>query len=152
MVIFFFGYLIMKYQLFYVYVTKKETGGAWWPIVFGTICITICFFQLITFFSLASIGGATIPPTIYVTMQPVFTCFFYYICMSYLMPKCELLKAEDEDIISCEPLIIDPCFESKLPELWVYDHHIEELQEMESKLRLLGNEETIITESKQSQN
>ncbi|KAJ3078599.1 hypothetical protein HK102_004373 [Quaeritorhiza haematococci] len=42
------AYVVMKYQLVYVYETRNETGGSWWPKMFNLLCFCVGMMQVST--------------------------------------------------------------------------------------------------------
>lgn len=82
--------VVYKYMLMYVYVTKIESGGKIWPVLFQTVMASVIFFQVTMIIILALKGGSLqayilIPlPFLTLTFQ-----YFYYRRMhvlgSYLM-------------------------------------------------------------------
>lgn len=49
--------VVYKYMLMYVYVTKIESGGKIWPVLFQTIMTSVVFFQITMIIILALKGG-----------------------------------------------------------------------------------------------
>jgi hypothetical protein len=49
--------IVYKYMLMYVYVTKMESGGKIWPVLFQTIMTSVVFFQLTMMVILRLKGG-----------------------------------------------------------------------------------------------
>ncbi|KAI8989431.1 hypothetical protein BDB01DRAFT_848605 [Pilobolus umbonatus] len=82
--------IVYKYLLMYIYITKSESGGKLWPVLFQTVMTSVVFFQVIMIVILALKGGylqvyILIPlPFLTITYQ-----YFYYRRMhvlgSYLM-------------------------------------------------------------------
>ena len=54
--IFCVGYVTFKYQLLYVYETKIESGGKWWPKIFNLIIACLLMMQFSTFGSMVIIS------------------------------------------------------------------------------------------------
>ncbi len=119
----------MKYQLFYVYQTKKETGGEWWPIAFGIICCSIIFFQGVTFLSLATICGETTPQAIYVTILPFITIGFWYACTRYYGEKAKYLQGKPGNSVPVQ--MVDPVYNEPLNKVWVHERHEELYEKMQ---------------------
>jgi hypothetical protein len=106
----------MKYQLFYVYETRKEGGGEWWPIAFSLLSISMAFFQVVTFLSLATIAGVDTPPAIYVTILPFITFVFWFSCMKYFLPKTKYLRDSRmiDELKSVPCAMEDPAYSKEL--------------------------------------
>jgi hypothetical protein len=117
----------MKYQLFYVYETHKEGGGEWWPIAFSLLSISMAFFQIVTFLSLATIAGVDTPPAIYVTVLPFITFVFWYACMKYYMPKTTYVhESRTVDEIKSVPCTLeDPAYSKELFTVCVDEEYVE---------------------------
>ncbi|ORZ15274.1 hypothetical protein BCR42DRAFT_376416 [Absidia repens] len=49
--------LVYKYMLMYIYVTKMESGGKMWPVLFQTINVGVVLFQVIMIIVLSLKGG-----------------------------------------------------------------------------------------------
>ncbi|CAO3593097.1 unnamed protein product [Absidia cylindrospora] len=49
--------LVYKYMLMYIYVTKMESGGKMWPVLFQTINVGVVLFQIIMIIVLSLKGG-----------------------------------------------------------------------------------------------
>lgn len=49
--------MVYKYMLMYVYVTKMESGGKIWPVLFQTVMTSVIFFQVTMIVMLALKGG-----------------------------------------------------------------------------------------------
>ncbi|GAN01968.1 conserved hypothetical protein [Mucor ambiguus] len=50
--------MVYKYMLMYVYVTKMESGGKIWPVLFQTVMTSVIFFQLTMIIMMALKGGS----------------------------------------------------------------------------------------------
>jgi hypothetical protein len=82
------AYVAMKYQLVYVYDSKVDSGGTWWPTVFNLLCFSIFVFQFMTFGSVFVVGFRTslqtvnhgLIPNVLLMILP-FTTIFYWIYM-----------------------------------------------------------------------
>ncbi|KAK5672208.1 hypothetical protein BDV3_000727 [Batrachochytrium dendrobatidis] len=92
-VLFLLAYVVMKYQLLYVYEVKQETGGTWWPKVFNIMCFIVGAFQLMTFGSIvvtsavkSSTGNGKSQSMIVVVLVFI-TIAFYLFCSFYLAPR-----------------------------------------------------------------
>jgi hypothetical protein len=83
LILFFLAYMVMKYQLFYVYETRIESGGSWWPKVFNMICVILGFAQLATLTAIvmfSSLRSGKIHGTIqaiFSAILPVITFLFW---------------------------------------------------------------------------
>ncbi|KAJ3129022.1 hypothetical protein HK098_002874 [Nowakowskiella sp. JEL0407] len=91
-ILFFFAYLVLKYQIYYVAETKHETGGAWWPKVFLLACISVSFAQaffgcviLLILGTLTTNAGRIV--TILSLILPLTGIAFYIICILILLPR-----------------------------------------------------------------
>ena len=91
------AYVTLKYQIFYVYETKNESHGIWWPRVFNLACIILALFQLTTFGSLVvKAAQLKVPgksdgrlPNLIVILLPILTFIFWVYCNSHLKPQSE---------------------------------------------------------------
>lgn len=129
-IVFLFGYVIMKYQLFHVYESKQESGGEWWPLTFSLICLSLGYFQVVTFLSIANSTGVSQPPAIYVSILPLITlCYWYYSSKFY--SECTELT-ESEEPCSCSCPIMSPVFIDPLIDVWVHDQQNSELESVQS--------------------
>lgn len=50
--------MVYKYMLMYVYVTKMESGGKIWPVLFQTVMTSVIFFQVTMIIMMALKGGS----------------------------------------------------------------------------------------------
>ncbi|KAH9265485.1 hypothetical protein BASA83_011080 [Batrachochytrium salamandrivorans] len=97
-ILFILAYVVMKYQLLYVYEVKNETGGTWWPKVFNILCLIIGAFQLMTFGSIVvtaaakSIRGNGKSQSLLVVVLPFITIAFYLYCSFYLSPQAQYVS------------------------------------------------------------
>ncbi|KAJ3275369.1 hypothetical protein HDV01_000661 [Terramyces sp. JEL0728] len=136
---FIIAYICMKYQFLYVYETKTETHGVWWPKVFNLICVCIGLFQLTTFGSLVIIG-ATVTGTdggdgraanlMVVFLVPATILFWLYV-QQVMKPKADFVsKKLDVDAIPFEVderlnsevlknKVFNPAVIKLLPKVWV---------------------------------
>lgn len=91
------AYVTLKYQIFYVYETKNESHGIWWPRVFNLACIILALFQFTTFGSLVvKAAQVKVPgksdgrlPNLIVILLPILTFIFWVYCTSHLKPQSE---------------------------------------------------------------
>ncbi|KAJ3319966.1 hypothetical protein HDV06_005784 [Boothiomyces sp. JEL0866] len=137
--VFIIAYLCMKYQFLYVYETKTESYGAWWPKVFNLICVCIGLFQLTTFGSLVIIGATVAggdgndgraPNLMVVFLVPATILFWLYV-QQVMKPKADYVsKKLDVDEV---PYVVDERLNSEvlknkvfnpaviklLPKVWV---------------------------------
>ena len=130
--LFFIGYICMKYQIFYVYDTKIETGGSWWPKVFNLVCICLAVFQTVTFG--AMFLGTTISANIndgkiqylLVAILPFLTGAFWGFIRVMVAPKAQYTKLNVANGGGGEESLIDrafnPALVKPLPRVWVYSN------------------------------
>ncbi|KAI8892568.1 hypothetical protein BC833DRAFT_611308 [Globomyces pollinis-pini] len=137
---FFVAYMCMKYQLYYVYETKTETGGIWWPKVFNLTCATIGFFQVTTFGAMVVVGVQSSPtgkqgniPNVLVFFLPFMTAAFWFYINSVVKPKGEFVDKDhnimneslhvDERLNSVvlKDRVFNPAVVKLLPKIWVTD-------------------------------
>jgi hypothetical protein len=148
-IVFTFGYIIMKYQLFFVYHTHREGGGEWWNIAFSLLCISMAFFQTVTFLSLGTIAGIEAPPSIYVTVLPFITFGFWYVCTRYFGPKGRFVKESRsmEGVKSVPCKLQDPCYSKELFAVWVDDQHSEKWEQLSQQIESsVSDSETLATQ------
>src|SRR5688572_16592930 len=68
----------MKYQVFYVYETKVESGGRMWKPLHNMICASIGFMQLMTIAVLYLVGEKqNLGPIVLVSFLPFVTLTFW---------------------------------------------------------------------------
>lgn len=108
--VFFLAYLTYKYQLLYVYETKHETGGAWFPKVFNMIIVCIAIFQFLTFGALvlASVkntNGKDVDraPNLMV-FALVFVSLLFWIYITYVVrPRADFISKDiDVEVVKYE--------------------------------------------------
>lgn len=85
---------VYKYMLMYIYVTKTESGGQVWPILFRSIMVSTIVFQLVTFALLYLKGG--VPQAYVVLPLPVLT-LGHLILYSRYLKFLEYVSADDDD-------------------------------------------------------
>ncbi|KAJ3228140.1 hypothetical protein HK099_006020, partial [Clydaea vesicula] len=132
LVVFTLAYYVMKYQLFYVYETRVETGGSWWPKVSKLILIGMFIFQIITTLVLAmklwqvnfknSRG-----PVIMSLITPFFTfIFWFYVKKNLHLPHKyveedfnEVKSNDADDSFDLEKEVYNPAVVKPLPKVWL---------------------------------
>jgi hypothetical protein len=135
MIYFFVVYMIMKYEMFYVYETKNESGGSWWPKIFNLSCICIGFSQFVFFcvivlytvFQQDSRYGKG--QAIMVGLLPIVTFLFWSYCMRVVAPRAKFIVSErDAEVTKTyfwssdmvpETQPYHPAFTKPLMKLWV---------------------------------
>ncbi|KAI9095569.1 hypothetical protein DFS34DRAFT_626429 [Phlyctochytrium arcticum] len=111
--LFFLVHLVYKYQLMYVYETRMETGGSWWPKVFTMICICILAFHILTLGAIivmtnrdedgiASEGGGKGQTTM-VFVALVLGVVFWWGCQRWLAPKGKFVTEADLEVDNFGP-------------------------------------------------
>ena len=137
-VFFWMAYLIMKYQVHYVYETKSESGGAWFPPVFFLMCLCLAGFQLTTFGAVVilaaypSSGSNGKTQSLAIAMTMVLTALFWLYIRVYVQHKAEFVSKKQEDVAFAEideparpeddllqNRVFNPCLVKPLPTVWV---------------------------------
>ncbi|KAL0141239.1 hypothetical protein V8B55DRAFT_1487296 [Mucor lusitanicus] len=134
--------MVYKYMLMYVYVTKMESGGKIWPVLFQTVMTSAIFFQVTMIIMMVLKGGylqayCLIPlPVLTLAYQ-----YFYYRRMHVLgtylsgSEPSYVLKDDESAIVSSTPgknskqhkkqtlqsQFQDPAYHNKLPAPTVHD-------------------------------
>lgn len=142
------AYLVLKYQLLFVFETGVESGGVWWPRVFNLICFIIGFFQSITFGALVVLGARkgdarqaeTKIPNLLITPLPFITVAFWLYGTFYLRTKVSRVPENIAKSISApadstngnsrvalKGKIFNPAVVKILPKVWVKKNQEEEL-------------------------
>ncbi|KAF7721528.1 hypothetical protein EC973_004526 [Apophysomyces ossiformis] len=89
---------VYKYMLMYVYVTKVESGGKMWPVLFHTIMASVILFQLVMFVMLQLKSGnchsyALIP-------LPLLTLCYQYIQSRRMRLRHPITESNEQDLLS----------------------------------------------------
>ncbi|KAI8804347.1 hypothetical protein BJ742DRAFT_776203 [Cladochytrium replicatum] len=98
-ILFLCAYVVMKYQVMYVYETKKETGGTWWPKVFDLVCISMMIAQVVTLGAVLLIIGQSRQTNskvqaILVGVSPVLTLLFWFVCRRFIAPRSNYVSSD----------------------------------------------------------
>ncbi|KAJ3347639.1 hypothetical protein HDU83_001905 [Entophlyctis luteolus] len=151
----FFGitFVVMKYQLMYVYSVERESNGAFFPKIFNVLCFSVWFFQVITFFVILagnlSISGSSESNAIgsqwkAVLPLPILTIVLWLIARIYLIPRgiyCvdDYLNLSDREQVSLEEQqpsrklrlserVFNPLFVKPLPRVMIAPEYQEALR------------------------
>ena len=141
LIVFILGYIVFKYQLFYVFETDIESGGLWWPILFDMICFCVFVFQLCTFGALVMVGAdqsSSSPvskiPNWLVAPLPILTFLFWVYVTYFVRPKTELVGQDfeippeiDIDDHDLSDRIFNPAIVDNLLKVWVNSKFDEQL-------------------------
>lgn len=137
--------IVYKYQLYYVYQTKLETHGDWFPKVFSLLCLSIAMSQLTTFGSLVIVSA--IPSTnlgvengklqsMLVGLLAAVTAVYWFWITRYIAPAGEYAAKQLADIEMNEgdvspasnserdvlgSRVFNPCVVQPLAKVWVKD-------------------------------
>lgn len=149
--------IVYKYMLMYVYVTKMETGGKIWPVLFQTVMTSVIFFQL-TMIVILRLKGGLIQVYCLIPL-PILTLLFQYayyrrmhVLGSYLTGTEPTSAAViDENFMSSDPKkkktkkpstlqsqFQDPAYHDKLSAPTVHDD-VKHLLQKVYKQPVLGN-------------
>ena len=146
------AYMVLKYQLLFIFETDVESGGIWWPKVFNLICFSIGFFQTMTFGALVVLGARqtglsqqqaeTRIPNLLVTPLPFVTIAFWLYATFYLRTTVERVPeklAKQIDAAgaihspaegnSLKEKIFNPAIIKVLPKVWVRKEQEESLRQ-----------------------
>ncbi|TPX38346.1 hypothetical protein SmJEL517_g00176 [Synchytrium microbalum] len=92
------AYIVMKYQMYWVYGNRFESGGTWWPKIFRLCVISIFVFQFFTFAvyllttAQADSGNNSARScTIFLAILPFLSIIYYIITERYYLPKSEYM-------------------------------------------------------------
>ena len=135
-VLFVLVYIVMKYQMRYVYETRIESGGTWFRKVSGFICICMAMFQLLTLGAIVLICGARSKTgngrtqAILTAILPFLTFLFWLMISKILGPKAQFYSVPttspfetrahaDEDVIPLDNTLFDPVIVKPLMKVWV---------------------------------
>lgn len=100
------GYIVCKYQLFYVFDVDIESGGLWWPMLFDSTCFALAMFQLSAFGVLVLIGAedqttyahSSKIPNWFVIPLPLVTLAFWLYITFEIRPQSDYLSDDFENI------------------------------------------------------
>ena len=134
-IIFGLAYVVFKYQHVYVYQTRYESGGGWWPKTFNLLCFSVGFFQLMTGGSIyiltataSNTSNGRIAASL-VFLQICLTVFYWY----YITSKFEVLTSSIETTIppdskfNLNEFFYHPAIGDPLEKVWVKNEHKERL-------------------------
>ncbi|KAJ3228492.1 Transmembrane protein 63C [Clydaea vesicula] len=144
-----FTYSIMKYQILYVYETRVETGGTWWPKVSTLILIGLFLCQFTTAGVLSmkiwiENSGRSRGPVIMATIAPAATLlFWFYINRTFavntkfvsedLSSYAAAFQKETENF-NLEEEVFNPAFAKPLPKIWLpssLENKVEQFHKLE---------------------
>lgn len=149
---FFLAFIVLKYQLHYIYSTKHETGGDWFPKVFFLICLSVIGFQLTTFagiFVLCALKSKNSNGKVQSAIcfgLACLTCIFYFFITHFVAPKAEAISSTEEDLedllstsssrttlgSDSEERIFNPAMVKPLLSVWVRDYQEQEMHDLYS--------------------
>lgn len=103
------AYGCMKYQLFFVYDTKIETGGSWWPKVFNLMCLSLLLFQLLTLGSILVVASQSsttlvnekeIGICVLMLMLPLSLLAFWLYIKVYILPQSSYIDSNQYHFVA----------------------------------------------------
>lgn len=126
------AYLALKYQMFYVYTTKIENGGNWWPRIFDVTCVVIALFQLMTFGAIvftaanrSSTGNGKLASLLVAVLMAV-TLVVWYTMRRYFNYRANDIQVpvspRRRGELDCH--IYDPCMGKPLDKVWVSKENV----------------------------
>ncbi len=129
-------YLCMKYQLFYVFETRQETGGTWFLKIWNLICLCLLFGQLV-FMSVVIVYSSIYQTHMYSVTQaglsivlPILTVIFWMIMSRGIVKKARYMddtmlnaKVEDPSVVESP---FSPLKQTSLTKSWSEDSLITE--------------------------
>jgi hypothetical protein len=139
LILFFLAYMVMKYQLFYVYETRVESGGTWWPKIFNMVCVIIGFAQLATLTAivmLSTLRSGKIHgkiQAIFLAILPVMTFMFWLYGRRVLglegryairIPNQGVLEYRFMPDLVLEQSAYNPALTQSLKKLWVRNERL----------------------------
>jgi hypothetical protein len=100
---FWLAFVVMNYQLQYVYETKINSGGLWFPLVFQLLCISMAGFQLTTFGAIVilsawksgGVNGKSQSASVFALI--VITALFYIFIRMRTAPKAAFVERDHEE-------------------------------------------------------
>jgi Calcium-dependent channel, 7TM region, putative phosphate len=133
MVFFWLAYIILKYQLHYVYATKFESGGQWFPKVFFLLCLSMVGFQITTFAAVVIIAafqssdGTGKKESAAIIVLAILTGLYYLYITNFVAPKASYVpRSEDREIglvqaveEAGEDRVYNPAMVKPLTKIWV---------------------------------
>lgn len=133
----FFGlaYIIFKYQKLYVYETRHESGGSWWPKIFNLLCFSVAFFQLMTGGSIyiisaskSQIGNGRVQSIIVFSQILVTACYWFVMNAIFRHDISSIeTKLQPGASSKLDYLISDPAMGDPLPKVWVKEEFKDKL-------------------------
>lgn len=138
----------------YIYSTKCETGGEWFPKVFFLICLSVVGFQITTFGGIVvlcavkSNNGNGKAQSAIVFATAVATILFYIVSIYFFYPKSNFdnnnvfiddeLYLDDRASIassvalsqSSDPKVYNPAIAKPLTKIWVRDDQVAKFEEL----------------------
>ncbi|KAI8074874.1 hypothetical protein BC940DRAFT_328497 [Gongronella butleri] len=122
--------IVFKYLLMYVFVTRTETGGQMWRILFNRLIVSVLLFQVVMI-GILKLKSAELPAYVCVPL-PIITVLFKMYCLRKLDPHVYYIQSRDSPNQSnvdelhvgsrypSQPEYQDPHFEgaTSLPALW----------------------------------
>lgn len=144
-IFFWLAYIFLKYQLHYVFETKMESGGLWFPKVFLLLCLSMIGFQITTFAAVVII--AAYPSANYgstngknqsaaIITLAVITLVYYFGMWYFMAPKAEYASVfEDREMghafgengVAAEGRIYNPAMVKPLTKIWVRPNQTSQL-------------------------
>jgi hypothetical protein len=128
-----FAYLVLKYQMLYVYETKVESGGSWFPRVFNFICTGIGLFQFATAMSVMVTANMNLNPgrltALFILLSIPLTFIFWSTARTYLLPQANAMEevVRPKFVNQLDSHIFAPCIGNPLPKVWIDAKYVDEL-------------------------
>ncbi|KAI8910795.1 hypothetical protein EDD86DRAFT_274903 [Gorgonomyces haynaldii] len=145
--LFWIYFLVMKYQLYYVYETEQEEGGRWLGHVFFLMCLSVAGFQFATFGMIvvncafrSFNNGKT--QSLLTALGMLLTGFFWFFIRNYVAPKADFVSKHQEDVAfadvdepshpadQLEKRVFNPYLVKPLPKIWVSPQQQAQLQQL----------------------
>jgi hypothetical protein len=125
-VFFWLSYFVLKYEIHYVFATKCETGGHWFPKVFFLLCLSMVGFSITTFGGIVVLSAARSnvlngkSQSAIVFATAVSTMMFYAAMCYFISPLAEFDPStfnEDNDLVIAGEDSEGPDFRASNPEM-----------------------------------
>lgn len=125
------AYIAMKYQMIYVYHSRCESGGTWWPKVFNLTVFSIVAFQLISFGSICFVGYETKSllenkSAWFFMVLPFVSLAYWIYIMNRVAPESDYIKRDYSPIKSdtdpdqiLSDRVFNPVVSKPLRKVWV---------------------------------
>ncbi|ORX55060.1 DUF221-domain-containing protein [Hesseltinella vesiculosa] len=95
LVYFMLATVVFKYLLMYVFVTRTETGGQMWRILFNRLLVSVILFQVVMI-GILKLKSANVPSFVCVPL-PILTLLFKFYCLRRLDPHVYYIQPRSAD-------------------------------------------------------